>query len=506
MRVAFFYPGFESLSLEMLSAALKMRGHEARLFYDPQLFDDFFMKSRPLARLVDRRERLLEEAKRYRPDLIGFSVVTHNYVWAVSLAARLKEALGVPVVFGGPHPTLLPEQVLENGCVDHVVRGEGEFALLELLEARADGGDLSGIRNLCHRRNGTPVLNPLRPLFEGLETLPPPDKSLYLEQSRVFRVGYQTITGRGCPYRCAYCLNNYYKTLYPKDTAFVFRRTPEDVLEELAREKADRGLRFVMFVDENFCAEPDWTVRFLEGYRRRIDVPFWCLVHPNTVTAPIVAELARSHCVEVQMGVETVNMTIKKRVLLRGESNEAAAAAIDAFRANRIRISTDNILNTPGTTPEDLTDLARFYLEHTPDRINSYWLLYFPKIAITRTALEMGLVEPAAVEALARGEAETAFFGGTQFDRNLAVFPLLFFLICFVKPLAALIVRRGWVRHLPFIGFRPLTGLVYGLSLFRGFGRPRNAVLQKRTVLRYLLFLPGGLWHRLRYGGFHVRG
>lgn len=496
MRVAFCYPGFESLSIEMLSAALKQHGHDARLFYDPQLFDDFFIRNRRLARAFEMRDDLVERVVAWRPDAVGLSVVTHNYRWALDIARRIKRRSDVPIVMGGVHATLLPEKTLENDAIDYVVRGEGEFALLELLESLDGRRDVATIRNLCFRDGPRTVCNPLRPLFEGLETLPPPDKSLYDDVSPHFRIGYQTITGRGCPYRCSYCFNNYYKKQYDRGGSFVFRRKPEDVLAELEDAKGRGRLRFVMFVDENFYCDADWTDTFLAGYRERIRVPFWCLAHPGTVNDDVVSQLAASGCVEAQMGVETVNTEIKKTVLLRNETVEQVANAIDTFGRHGIRLSTDNIVNLPGHTPDDLRNLANFYIDHTPWRINAYWLLYFPKIDITTMALARGMIDERAVEALENGEAETAFFGGSRFDPRLAVFPLLFFLITAAKPVARWFLRGDRLRWLPFVGFGPVTALIYGIALVRGIGKPRNTVLQKRTIARYLRFMPIVIWQK----------
>ncbi|RLE27504.1 MAG: hypothetical protein DRJ61_10220 [Acidobacteria bacterium] len=84
MRVAFAYIGAEVLGIEILSAQLKQRGHEVRLFYDPSLFDDKAIFSMPsMHRVFDIRSRIIE-------DLVAFSVLTNTFRWSLEVAEIVK--------------------------------------------------------------------------------------------------------------------------------------------------------------------------------------------------------------------------------------------------------------------------------------------------------------------------------------------------------------------------------------------------------------------------------
>ena len=135
MKVLFIYPENESLGIQILSSVLKQRGHHTDLLLDPKLYNDLEFNVKYMARKYDSIARVIEKVRNYEPDLIAFSVVTDEYLWSKRVAKNIKKQFNdVPIVFGGIHPTAVPEKVLENSFVDFVIVGEGEDALLEFVE------------------------------------------------------------------------------------------------------------------------------------------------------------------------------------------------------------------------------------------------------------------------------------------------------------------------------------------------------------------------------------
>ncbi|MBU1076094.1 MAG: cobalamin-dependent protein, partial [Spirochaetes bacterium] len=136
MKIAFVYIGSENLGLEYLSSLLKKEGHEVKLFYDPSLFDDKFIFSIPfLSKLFNIRKIILKNLIEYKPDLVGFTVFTDAYRWSIDMARAIKKNLKCPILFGGVHPTAVPEKVIREKVVDMVCVGEGFEALIELVRA-----------------------------------------------------------------------------------------------------------------------------------------------------------------------------------------------------------------------------------------------------------------------------------------------------------------------------------------------------------------------------------
>jgi radical SAM superfamily enzyme YgiQ (UPF0313 family) len=112
------------------------------------------------------------------PTVLGFYTPTIYCSYYLLLNRRIKKEFDVFSVFGGPHPTCVPEMIQEDG-VDGVCVGEGEFAMLDLLERLTASAHVRDIMNWQIKENGIIYRNPVRQLIEDLDSLPHPDRSLF---------------------------------------------------------------------------------------------------------------------------------------------------------------------------------------------------------------------------------------------------------------------------------------------------------------------------------------
>ena len=209
MRIAFVHNNYESLGIEYISSYLKKAGHETSLFFEPGLFGSFLMHNRKMHRRFGFADEIVGRVTRAKPDIVAFSVISDNYSWACSLAQRIKSKLDTKVIFGGVHATSVPERILNQEFVDFVIRGEAEESFLELVRALEEGKDHAQIMNLAFRKQGMPVINPLRPPISDLDSLPFPDKDLFFREYRsLIRSSYMITASRGCAFSCTYCVNS----------------------------------------------------------------------------------------------------------------------------------------------------------------------------------------------------------------------------------------------------------------------------------------------------------
>lgn len=415
MKVLFPYGGYENLGIEYLSAVLREAGHHTALAFDPRLFDDHYTRIPPLARLCDFRPALIEKARAERPDLVAFSVVTEDYAWACDIARELKASLDVPVVFGGVHVSSVPQRVMANDFVDFAVVGEGEHALLELVQCLEQGEPLNQIPNLWFKQDRQVLSNPPRPLIQDLDSLPFPHKGLFYDELPFLKYEYLTMTSRGCPNRCTYCFNNHMQRLYRGKGRYVRRRSPGDVLEELVLARSSYPLKRVQFYDDIFASKVSWLEQFSSGYRREIALPFWCSVNPYFINSDAVRILAEMGCCEVQMGVQTINPRLRKDILRRPESVAQIERAVSLFHSSGIKCVVDNISGIPGEQEEHLVESLRFYNKVRPSRISDYYLRYYPSTEIVRIAEEMGCLDAEKIEQLEQGQGSESFaLGGTE--------------------------------------------------------------------------------------------
>lgn len=152
---------YDVLGVMYLSGYAKRKGHEVDILIESEERKEFFPK-------------IIE----FNPDAVAFSVTVGYQRHYLNIAQKVKDMLGVPVIFGGPHCTVTPE-LIENPPVDVLCRGEGEEAFVDFLDALDTGGDIAKIPNLWSKKDGSIIRNDVRPGEENLDRYSPPDRSLY---------------------------------------------------------------------------------------------------------------------------------------------------------------------------------------------------------------------------------------------------------------------------------------------------------------------------------------
>jgi len=139
LKVLFIGTECENYAITLFAALLKQRGHEVYLVFDPQLFGNDEIRNSRLRRFFDIRKNNIKKIQMINPDLICFSIYTKDYLWALEIASLIKKVKDFPIIFGGIHCILSPEEAIKNNCVDIVCIGEGELALLELVDSMKTG-------------------------------------------------------------------------------------------------------------------------------------------------------------------------------------------------------------------------------------------------------------------------------------------------------------------------------------------------------------------------------
>jgi radical SAM superfamily enzyme YgiQ (UPF0313 family) len=337
MRVVFLQrDSFIKLGIEQLSAVLKGNGHECDLFIESG--EANFFKS------------LLNSGA----DLFAFSCTSGGEKWVLDTVAKIKREKSTPVIIGGPHATFFP-QILEAVGVDYICRGEGEGALLDLVEALVNKSiDIKKIPNIWSKNcNGAIYKNDVRPFVEDLDELPPLDFSIYSKYKYMIPYNldmFPVITGRGCPYNCSYCFNNTYKNLYWKKGKYLRRRSPANLIQELVQAKMQHGIRKINFVDDSFFLFPTWINEFSGMYKEKVKLPFIVNVEATQVKDNLVRMIKDMGCICVRMGVETGNESLRKKVLNKNLSNQQIIKAAGVIKQYGIKLTTYNMLGLPSET------------------------------------------------------------------------------------------------------------------------------------------------------------
>ena len=251
-------------------------------------------------------ERIVARAPRY----VGITLFTVG-VWSASLIARaLQDALpGVTVIVGGPHISSMGRETLERFPeFDLAVVGEGEWALMELLEALESGASLEGISGLLWRDGETVRENPSRPIPKDLDDLPMPAWDLLPGFPHAYppaiydypRGPVATIAAsRGCPFHCKFCDTS---TFGARMRAY----SPARVVEMIQYLHERWGVRHIMFVDDLFLASRLRVTEFCERLLATgLSITWTCTARVDTVKPGILALMKKAGCWEISFGLET---------------------------------------------------------------------------------------------------------------------------------------------------------------------------------------------------------
>lgn len=457
MKILFLNPQQEMGGIQALSAFLKQHGHETALVNDPNLFDNPWIQFPKIAGFFEDSEFILSQIQAAKPDLIAFSVVTDDYKWALKWARRLKERLGTPIVFGNTHPTFHPELVLGQACVDYVVRGEGEWTLLELVESLEGKRAARDVLGLGFKENGGIVVNPMRPLIEDLDILPFPDKDLYYGAMPYLNLGYTTLSGRGCPYRCTFCDNNTSMKLYQsgvsKKQRWTRRHSPEYMVREILWAREKYRIHHVRFNDEDFSYDKRWLREFCTLYKDKVGLPYFAWVYPNTIDEEMARLLAESGCEAVEMGIQSGSEALRREILHRKTADGQIVKAARLLRQAGIRVTVDVIIGLPTETKADLDSTVELLAATRPWHLFAFWLRYYPSTEILAMAKERRLLTPEQIHKLSHEDASRGHLaGGTELERDrqsrryhafivlIPVMPAFFVRFC---------LRRNLIRLFP---------------------------------------------------------
>ncbi len=356
-----------ALGISYLAAYLISRGIEAKIF--DAVFNSWDMPT------------LLSGVKRYRPDLIGISAMTHEIIEANRLAGELKKKLpGIPVVVGGCHVTALPEKTLsEFPNFNYGIYREGEKALLALcgcLQAGLDG--ITGVPNLVYRtESGKIKINPAGAwLTENeLNRLPYPAFNQY--SSLDF---YPMVSGRGCPYNCAFCMQVLGHQLR--------RRSPANIVAEMEYAIKNFRVKKIQFLDEIFLFNDRQTRETLnlmikKGLPQRVS---WnAMTRVNQVGEGLVSLAKKAGCYALDLGVESGSDKILK-IIGKQITVSQVKKAVAIIKKADIATCAYFILGHPGETRETLKQTIDLAVELNTDRVAAGLMVPYPGTRVYQMA------------------------------------------------------------------------------------------------------------------------
>lgn len=335
---------------------------------------------------------------------LGVSLLTGPMIsTAIRVCRRVKENHpDLPIIFGGWHPSLVPEQTLQAPFVDAIARGQGELILVEIAQHLAEHSTLEGIRGISHKLGGHVVREPDRTV-ENINNLPSPayhlvDFDAYARVRGQREMGYATSVG--CPYSCNYCTDQvFYKRRF---NAYKAERVIAEVLDLVERHRLEQ----VAFLDSNFPVDVKRAREIAQGFLQS-KVNFKWTVQASTdllcrMSDEDVLMMGESGLSHMGFGTESASQEV---LSLMNKKHQRIGDMFETARKTEpagIRVTFNIILGYPGEMEKDrvetfrmMSDIARRYanVSFSPNIFTPY-----PGIPVWPQLKQMGVREPQSLE------------------------------------------------------------------------------------------------------------
>ena len=383
-------PGINN-GIAILSAVLKNKGHHVELmFLSEEMGYSFDIK------------RIGKDIIRFNPDIIGISLMEPQFKYMKKFCHDLKNCFSGFVICGGPHPTMDPVAVLSVEGVNAVCIGEGEDALCELADALKSKADYRQIKNLWYKMpDGTITRNKLRP-FKKIDELPVEDKELFdLDKLiELKNLQLEMMIGRGCPYKCSYCINESYfkqyknmcnETIRMKD--YLRTKKVDVVIKEINDSVSKHPqIKKLSFIDDNLLVYGNLIDDFCKKYKREIGLPFLCNVNPMSFDEAKGKLLKDAGCEVIRFGIESGSERIKRDIMKRHITNESVEKTFNIARKLGIMTSSYNMIGLPTETKKEVFKTLRLNAAILPDTVKIMTFYPFKNTPIYGLCIRLALI------------------------------------------------------------------------------------------------------------------
>jgi len=334
-------------------------------------------------------EKLKTTLASFDPDIVGITAMTPTIQSTLLSARAAKKACPeTKVVVGGPHPTFMDKEILnEESTVDVIVRGEGEQTFSELAQRNFDPRSLQGIDGITFRDGEQTVQTPNRKYIQDLDQLPyPAYKYFPLEKYRIFgKLFLPIITSRGCPFQCSFCTSS---RVFGKQ----FRaRSPKNIVDELEMLKDVYKANAFTFYDDTLTLEKNRIFEICDLIKKRkIAIPWDCQTRVDQVSEEVLKKMRETNCQQIFFGVESgcqeILTAISKKTLV--EQNEKA---IKWAKKAGLFVAISIMAGYPGETSDSLKKTLEFVRKTKPDDVYLCVATPYPGTELRCLVEDMGL-------------------------------------------------------------------------------------------------------------------
>lgn len=371
-----------------VGSALKNAGYEVNIIHCTELEID----------------RYVDEIIKANPFWVGFSVMTGpQTMHSAWMSRKIKAESDIPIVWGGIHPSLLPEQCLQEDYIDIVVIGEGEDTAIELTQRLENKKKLDGVLGLGYKiKTGCQLelfINPRRPFIKDLNADRYRLNFELLDIHKYFLKAdtgkYQSVfsykTSRGCPFDCGFCYNRAFNLGKWRG------KSAEGVIEDISYLKRTYGVDAVKFYDDNFYVDRKRALKILEG----IGIPAKTDIRIDMVTEDLAAKIKEFNVFDVLIGIESGSDRILN-LLNKGFTADHIKKKVEILAKYNLKVGYSAIIGLPTETEEEMNSTIDLILWiHSIHKNKSVTIgpyLPYPGSALYEWAIQQGFIPPSITE------------------------------------------------------------------------------------------------------------
>ncbi len=384
------YPSDQGI--RTISAVLKKAGHHVKIV--------FMALSEDYSKNYTKEELIQLLALCRDSELIGINSYASTSHRTSRIISFLKKNISIPIVYGGVHATICPEDCIK--IADIICVGEGEGTIIDLAKAIEKGKSFEKIKNLWIKKEEKIIKNPVRNLIDNLDDIPFPDYEIkdhyVLKEGKIRKFSEYDLdgaifflTGRGCPYGCDYCSNSLLNELYQGKRKKILRwHSPEYIIKGiLTLKERFPSLKYFDIRDDTFSWRTLEDInRFCKMYKEKVKMRFKCLGDPKTVNDEKIRLLVDAGCTDIIIGIQGCERT-NLEIYHRNQTDEdilCASKILNRYK-DKLAVMYDVITCNPYETPKDVIDMIHL-LQKLPKpyflSINN--LVFFPGSKLDKRA------------------------------------------------------------------------------------------------------------------------
>lgn len=335
-----------------------------------------------------------KELLKRKPDLVALTALTPTIGRALETAQVVKETLPDSiVVMGGYHPTFNFIETLEDENVDIVIRGEGEYIMLNLVQALENQSRLHDVKGIVFEDKNSKeiVVNPEAPLIQDLDELPFPALNLLpMKKYRLLDMDTHMttmITTRGCPMQCSFCSS---AAMHGKK---IRERSVENIVDEIEYLNTNYDIDTIAFMDDTFTLKKRKVMAICdEILKRNIEIMWGCTSRVDTLDEKLLKKMKEAGCITIFIGVESADQQQLDNMC----KNTTIAKIENAFKiAHKLKIRTiaSVALGMPGDTKEIMNKTVKFVHKLKPNYAIYSLATPYPGTRFYKEAFEKNLIK-----------------------------------------------------------------------------------------------------------------